>query len=255
MESLARVGLISRGTVYFLIGSLALLMAAGDKHGEATDMKGVLTNLLSKPLGTFLLSLMALGFFCYAIWRAIQAVTDSDHLGNSWKGLILRSGQMGGALSHLGLGAYAFGLMFFFKSTKGPRAERQVARFLFKLPLGDWLVGGLGLGILIFGIAQFVIAYREQFCNYIAIPRRGSRTLKSVCKFGLMARGFVFMIVGGFFVRAGLRHSSKEVGGLREAWQSLQAAPYGEFLVAIVALGLIAYAFFTAVEAAYRKQA
>jgi hypothetical protein len=255
MESLARVGLISRGTVYFLIGGLALLMAAGDKHGEATDMKGVLTNLLSKPLGTFLLSLMALGFFCYAIWRAIQAVTDSDNWGSGWQGVMMRTGQAGGALSHLGLGAYAFGLIFFFKSTRGPRAEKQVARFLFKLPLGDWLVGGLGLGILIFGIAQFVIAYREGFCRYIAFPRRGSRTLKSVCKFGLMSRGFVFMIIGGFFIKAGFKHSSNEVGGVREAWQSLQAAPYGEFLVAAVALGLIAYAFFTAVEAAYRKQA
>jgi hypothetical protein len=229
-------------------------MAAGESHGEATDMKGVLRGILSQPLGTVLLSLMALGFFCYAIWRAIQAVTDSDHLGSDWKGYFMRFGRMMGAFFHLALGAYAFGLMFFFSPTRGPRAERQLAHFLFKLPLGDWLVGGVGVGILVFGVAQFVIAYREQFCDYIDIPRRGGRTLKSVCKFGLMARGFVFMIIGAFFMRAAVKHSSREVGGLKEAWMSLQAAPYGQYLMGLVALGLIAYAFFTGVEATYRKQ-
>lgn len=254
MEALARVGLISRGTVYFLIGGLALLMAVGDSRGAATDMKGVLAGILQQPLGTFLLSIVALGLFCYAIWRAIQAITDSDLLGNGWKGYFLRFGRFMGALGHVAMGAYAFGLMFQYKSPAGPHGERKLTHILLKLPLGGWIVAGVGVGILIFGIAQFVIAYREQFCEYISIPRRGARTLKSICKFGLMARGFVFMIIGSFFLQAALKHRSREAGGLKEAWEALQAQPYGQVLVGVVASGLIAYAFFTGVEATYRKQ-
>lgn len=255
MKSLARVGLISRGTVYFLIGGLALLMAVGDSHGKATDTKGAMRNLLETPIGTFVLAVIALGLFCYAIWRAIQAITDSDHLGSDFKGYFLRFCQMCGAIFHVVLGAYAFALMFLLTSTRGPRAERQLARFVLQLPFGDWLLGGVGLGIVIFGIVQFVIALREQFCDYISIPRRGGRTLKSICKFGLIARGFVFLIIGGFFIQAAIKHSSREAGGLKEAWETLRAQPYGHALVGIVALGLISYAFFTGVEATYRKQA
>lgn len=254
MKSLARVGLISRGIVYFVIGALALLLAMGDSHGAATDTKGAFRQIMEQPLGTFLLSIVALGLFCYAIWRAVQAITDSDNLGDDWMGYGMRFGRMVGALFHIVLGAYAFGLMFMYTSTRGPRAERIFARFLLKLPLGDWIVGGVGIGIFIFGIAQFVIAWREQFCDYITIPRRGGSTLKSICKFGLMSRGFVFMIIGGFFVQAALKHSSREAGGLKEAWETLRSAPYGHALVGITAMGMIAYAFFTGVEAIYRKQ-
>ncbi len=254
MEALARIGLISRGMVYFLIGGLALLMAVGDSHGKATDTKGAMRNLLEQPFGTFLLSVIALGLFCYAIWRAIQAITDSDHLGSDFKGYCIRSGRMAGAVFHVVLGAYAFALMFLLTSTRGPRTETLLARFLLKLPMGDWLLGGVGAGILIFAIAQFVIAWREQFCDYISIPVRGGRTLKSICKFGLVARGFVFLIIGSFFIQAALKRSSREAGGLKEAWETLRTQPYGHALVGIVALGLIAYAFFTGVEATYRKQ-
>lgn len=254
MQSLARLGLISRGTVYFIIGVLALLLALGDSNGEATDTKGAFHQIMEQPLGVFLLAFLALGLFCYALWRAVQAVTDSDHLGSDLTGYALRFGRMMGALSHILLGGYAFGLVFLLTSARGPQAERQLARFLLNLPLGNWILGGVGIGILIFGIAQFVIAWREQFCEYISIPRRGGRTLKWICKFGLMSRGFVFMIIGGFFMQAALKDSSSEAGGLNQAWEALRTQPFGQALVGVVALGMISYAFFTGVEAVYRKQ-
>ncbi len=136
-----------------------------------------------------------------------------------------RFGRIMGGLFHLGLGLCHRIDVSVCEHTWSK--SRTAARKIFFLtPAWGWLVAGVGVGILIFGVAQFVIAHRELFCEYIAIPRKGARTLKSICKFGLMARGFVFMIVGVFFSSRGDQTFVEGSWGPKGAWQSLQAAPY-----------------------------
>jgi hypothetical protein len=115
-------------------------------------------------------------------------------------------------------------------------------------------LGCVAIGILIFGLAQVVIALREYFLDIINIPQNRKKYLMPVCKFGLVARGFVFMIVGVFFLSAAYYHDSHEAGGLKQAWIALAKQPIGWVWVSIVAVGLIAYAGYCAVEAVYRRR-
>ena len=74
-----------------------------------------------------------------------------------------------------------------------------------------------------------------------------------ICRFGLIARGVVFLIIGGFLIVAAWRFSSGDVVGLQGALQTLQQQPYGWILLAVVALGLCAFGIYSLIEARYRR--
>lgn len=250
---LARVGLLSRGAVYILVGVLALLVALHGPGGKATDVLGAMRELVRKPLGTLLLITIASGLLCYAVWRLLDGIFDYDEYGRRWDGIVVRVGQIVGGVVHIAFGAYGLNLIFLFKRTTLRPSEQRLARWLFAWPYGDYLVGLVGFAVLVFGVAQFVISWREAFRHYMEIPMARERILVPLCKWGLMARGIVFSLIGTFFFNAALTHSSHEAGGFKKAWAALREQPFGELWMAFVALGLIAYGLFSAAEARYRK--
>jgi hypothetical protein len=71
LDRLARLGFVAKGLVYALIGILAFQVAMGDT--ERTDQKGALQAIAEKPGGGFVLWLMVVGFFAYALWRFSEA--------------------------------------------------------------------------------------------------------------------------------------------------------------------------------------
>src|SRR5215203_5810791 len=72
VEMLGRVGLVARGTIYILIGILALQMAFGDAARSA-NQKGAFHAIASQPFGAVLLWVIAFGLVGYALWQALAA--------------------------------------------------------------------------------------------------------------------------------------------------------------------------------------
>src|SRR4051812_17233364 len=91
LETLTRIGFLSKGVVYLLLGSLAV-MAALHKGGQTTDQKGVIQFIAGKPFGELALSLIAAGLTGYAIWRFVCAISDVEGKGSDAKGLAARMG-------------------------------------------------------------------------------------------------------------------------------------------------------------------
>jgi len=69
----------------------------------------------------------------------------------------------------------------------------------------------------------------------------------------LTARGVVFGIIGFFLVQAALNSNANEARGLSGALRALEQQSYGQWVLGIVALGLIAYGFYMLVLARYRR--
>lgn len=141
----ARVGYAARGIVYLLVGGLAAL-AAFSQGGQTTGSKGALTRLLSAPMGEVLLGALALGLTGYALWRCIQAITDTDHHGNGPKGLVIRASLAVSAVTHILLAVFAVRLIVTLSGSgsKGGGSE-GAAGWLMSQPFGRWLVGAVGL--------------------------------------------------------------------------------------------------------------
>jgi hypothetical protein len=249
---LARSGYAARGVVYLIVGGLAVLAALG-QGGQTTDTEGALTTLLAQPFGKILLAMVAVGLIGYALWRVVQALADVDHHGTDPKGLAIRGGLLVSAVTHTLLAVFALSLIFGWGSGGGDSGARNWTAWLLQQPFGRWLVGLIGLAIVGAGIAHMIKGYRARFGRFLQMDAATLDKVSPVCRFGLIARGVVFVIIGGFLIVAAVEFSSAEARGLQGALETLQQQPYGWILLGIVALGLVAFGVYSLIEAWYRR--
>ncbi|HEX4716485.1 MAG TPA: DUF1206 domain-containing protein, partial [Ktedonobacteraceae bacterium] len=111
MTTLARMGYAIKGVVYVVIGVLALLLATG-LGGSATDQTGALKAIYGSPLGEgfgrFLMVVITIGLFAFALWSLVQAIFDTEGKGRQAKGIIARIGYAAVGVTYglLGYAAY-----------------------------------------------------------------------------------------------------------------------------------------------------
>lgn len=252
-KGMARLGYASRGVVYLIVGGFAILAAVGG-GGDTKGTKGALQSLLGEPFGMVLLGLIALGLFAYAAWRAVQAIADADGHGTDAKGLAIRGGLAVSAVTHTLLAIFAVSLMFGGGGSGGGDQGTQtwVAKLMGE-PYGVWLVGLIGAAIAGAGIAHAIKGAKAKFEKRFKPGYDKMGWVRPVCRFGLVARGVVFLIIGGFFVHAAWTYDPSKAKGLSGALASLQQQPFGQILLGIVALGLLAFGIYSIVEAVYRR--
>src|SRR3954470_770826 len=85
IERLARLGYISVGAVYAIIGGIAAAAALHGGH-RTPDKRDAFFFIIEKPFGNALLLVIAAGLAGYAIWRLSAGVFDSDRRGSDAKG-------------------------------------------------------------------------------------------------------------------------------------------------------------------------
>ncbi|MDN3525437.1 DUF1206 domain-containing protein [Halomonas sabkhae] len=250
---LARMGYASRGVVYLLVGGLAALAACG-QGGQAEGSRGALQSLLGAPFGKVLLGIIALGLLSYSMWRAIQALKDADHHGKSAKGLAIRGGLLVSAVTHTLLAFYAVSLMFRLSGSAGQGGGSSgLVSWLLQQPLGRWLVGVIGLAIIGAGLAHVIKGVKAKFDKHFRMPSAVQVWAYPVCRFGLVVRGVVFVIVGCFFLMAAYQISPSEAGGTEEVFNTLRAQVFGQWLLGFVATGLFAFGIYSVLASIYRR--
>jgi len=252
MKHLGWVGCLARSMVYFLLGLLALLTAVGSSYGATTDESGVFRKILEQRYGPNILLAIAVGLLCYAIWRFVQTVQDRDRYGRGWYGMGVRAGLFGSGLAHAFFGLYALNLVFAWTHTTLV-GERVMAKWMMMQPFGRAFLFVIGIAVVVTGFIQFTRAFSGAFARDLRL-KRNKRWLMNICRFGLIARGTVFTIIGTFLMQAAWKSRSREAGGLHKAWETLRGQPYGNYLVATVAAGFMAFALFGLIEGFYRKR-
>jgi membrane protease YdiL (CAAX protease family) len=154
---LARAGLAARGVIYILIGWVAILVAIGHSSQEA-DQQGALQLLASKPYGLASLWLLGIGFACYALWRASEAAFGvTGDRGSA--GARLKS--LGRALAYAGFAYLTFKVI---SGSRGSQSQRQqdLTATAMQHPAGRWLVGLVGLVVVIVGAVLAVEGVRRR---------------------------------------------------------------------------------------------
>ena len=251
---LARIGHVASALVYATIGTLAAQAALGD-GGQTTDVHGALRAVLHAPLGRILLVICAVGFAGNGLWRLVDATTDAEQHGPGLKRAVGRLRSVGVALAQGALALAAFRLAADGHDSGGHGSSRVAARLL-DLPGGQWLTFAVGVGVIGYGLYQLyrgAIAKLDSRLNLAELPRGTSRWVIPVCRIGIAARGVVAGLVGVLLVRAGLHHDAGEAGGIRESLEMV--AQTGHWPLAVVAVGLIAFAVYQLVRARYRRLA
>ena len=129
----------------------------------------------------------------------------------------------------------------------------MVAKWVLMHPLGNFVLELAGAIVILSGTVQFASAFSGAFLRDVHIPGRRARVLVPLCRFGLIARGVVFVIIGSFFFQSGWKMRSREAGGLSKAWDTLHQQPFGSVVLGAVAAGFIAFAVFGFIEGFYRR--
>lgn len=255
IELAARVGYGARGFVYLSVGVL-ILLASVDLIGGAVGTKGALDWLAQRPLGRLWALLIGLGLAAFVMWRVLQAVFDADHEGLSWNGLGTRMSQLFSGLSYAALAVAAFGLMAGAPADaprEGVAQSQARAAAVLALPLGRWLLVAAGLAIFAIGVSNVVKAWRDDFTEYLACSDRMCRRVAPLARAGHVARGLAYLPLASLVVLAGLDDRASEVTSFGSALEAVERQPAGPWILAVAALGFVAFGAFSFIEARFRR--
>jgi hypothetical protein len=251
---LARFGYAAKGLVYAVIGSLALRQALGF-GGKTTGTGGAVESAGGLPFGGVLLGVLAVGLVGYAVWKLTQAISDTEDKGSDWKGILRRVGYAGSGLIHVGLAFTAAQILA--GSPSGGSSDGWTARVLaFQPPVGQILIGFVGLGVLGVSLYQLHAAYKAKFRGDLKLGEMSAaeeRWTTRAGRIGTASRAVVIGVAGLFVVLAAYRSDPSETRGLGGALNAVAQQTFGPYLLGAVALGLLAYAAFMFLVARYRR--
>lgn len=243
LDHAVRAGLVAYGVVHLMIAWLALQLAFGDQSGSASST-GALHELAQQPFGEVLIWLVAIGMFLLVVWRLLEAALghrDEDGGKRTRKRLM----SLGKAVIYGSIGVSALQVAIG-SGSKGGGSDSTTAK-LMDLPAGQWIVVGVGLAIIGYGVSLVVRAWNDKFAEHLDAKGKSGDSGSAYLMFGKVgynAKGLAIGIIGGLFVYAGVTHEAKKSGGLDQALQKVLEQPFGPYLLAAMAAGIGCYGLF-----------
>lgn len=241
-ERAARLGYVVRGIIYGTMGVLALGLAVGLDSGS-TDQRGTLAPLGENPVGRLFLFVVVVSLFAYAGWGLIRAIYDPLHRGDDPPGIASRIGFAWSGLNYAALAVFATGLLFGGTKRGSGDGVQQIVGWALQLPAGGVIVTVAGVIGILGGLGQFADAYKAGFRGDLKrnqMTRAQRITVDGLGRFGMVARGVIFSVVGIFILIAGLHHEANDAHSFGPAFSALAREPLGHVLLAVVALGFVA---------------
>ena len=251
LKKLALVGYTAHGLVYGLVGMLAV--SAAMSKSRAKGEEGVWHAFLDQPLGQMLLILMGCGLLAYAVFRTVEAIGD----GNKSKGIVHRAGAMMSAFANAVLGVTALGAAVpaAKKAVGGSgHSAKSLTADALSQPFGEWLVGFVGVLLILVGIFQISLAWSLKFKEKMRLEPMSSSEQRWATRagvVGIIARALVFIVTGGLIVRAGFNENPTQAGSMQAALQAVESQ--GSWYLLLLAAGLIVYAIYQFFLARYAE--
>jgi hypothetical protein len=254
MRLLARAGLAARGIMYVIVGWIAVEIAFGRSRQQA-DRTGALHSIGSTPVGGVLLWLLVIGFTGMALWSLSEAWSGAS--GPDGRKASKRLAALARAVIY---GVIAYGVLkYALGEGSPPSSDTQsvdLTATLLRHPGGQALVVVIGLGFIGGGLFLAYLAWRKEFRRDLELGRMRARTRRVVewlGEFGGIARGIVFLTVGIFLVVAAVDAQPQQAKGLDSSLRALAALPLGQWLLVLVAIGLIMFGLFSCAEAKWLR--
>ncbi|WDZ82236.1 DUF1206 domain-containing protein [Micromonospora cathayae] len=253
LETLARVGFIGYGIVHLLFAWLALQIAFGGS-GQDGDQSGAMRTLADQPMGKFALVAIAIGLLAMAIWQGLEAAVG--HRAERGKERVMeRVASAGRTVVYL---YFAWTAWKVFSDANSNSADKQEALTgeLMTSSGGRWLVGLAGLGLAAIGIGLVVYGLIKRFEKHLKTGEMNPKTRKLARRLGIagyVAKGAAYAIAGLLIIIAAINYDPEKARGLDAALRTLREQPYGQFLLALMALGIAAFGAYCFLQSRYRK--
>ena len=253
LELLARAGFVGYGIIHLLFAWVALQLAFGGSRQEG-DQSGALQTLAGNGAGKVLLVAIAIGMLALAVWQAFEAIIGES--GEQTRSAIAERVVSGvRAVLYLWLAWYAIRIV---RGNKASMADSQQSRSssLMDSTGGRWLVGLVGLVVVGVGVGIFIYGLRKMFLKRLHTEQMTFAVRKAVRRLGMagyMAKGVAYAISGVLVVSAAVTYDPDKARGLDAALKTLARHDWGDWLLALIALGIAAFGVYCFAQAKYRK--
>lgn len=241
----ARAGFGLYGVVYLVLAWLTFQLALGDRPDRVSG-KGALHQLAEQPLGGTVLWCAVGGFAALVVWDGFRTFSP-------------RRDARGRVNSVCRAGAFAcFALVAAQVALTGENDEHTqgwTAQFL-GLPGGRWIVAGVGLAIVVFGGYSVTKGFSDRWRHEIDVEGRTGlpgAALTWLARGGYVSRGVAIGVVGGFVTWAAWSYDAAKSAGLDQALGRLRGAPYGPWLLMLVAVGFGCWGAFQLAKVRYLR--
>ena len=258
LENLARVGLIAYGIVHLLIAWLALQLAWGGGGGSA-DQSGALATLAEQPFGKPPLWVLALGLVALALWQLGEVLRHRAGLqstGDARKKAVTKIVKsVAKTVMFLALAVLAF--RYATGGGQSSSGQQQTVSGVFAWPGGRFLVGIAALVII--GVGGYLVhkGLTKRFLKEIDTAQATAaqqRTIERLGQVGYPAKGVAIGLVGALLGWAAITFDPAKATGLDGALRTVLDAPFGKWLLSLVALGIAAYGVFCFFRARYPQR-
>lgn len=247
-------GWAAKGVVYVALAWIVLQSAFGAAPQESSTT-GALRLIAQTVPGSIALVVLGLGLVAYAVGRVLEVtVLAGPQIEGKDK---VQAGVL--SLVYLALALTAFSIVGVAASSGsggGGSTEQQGSAFLLGLPGGQILVGLIGVALAAIGVYEAYKGVKKKFFNTLRTPAMTPGVRSATDKIGTAAyvtKGFIFVLLGYFFVQSALQYDPDAARGLDAALQAVAQSGYGKVILPLVALGLLAYGVFAFIEARYRR--
>lgn len=253
---LIRAGFLARALTYGVIGALALALAVGAGSEPASpSQQGALALIASAPLGRVALVVIAAGLLAYALWKIVQGIFGRGPEGGGSRGLTDRAGNLAGGVCYMAFFGVAVRVLAG-SGGSGSSQPKQAAHGVLDWPGGEVLVGIAGGVLVAISLSQVYDAIRCRFLddNKLGQMNQAERRLLAWAgRIGLVTRALVFALIGYFLIRTAVEFNAGKALGVDGALAEVHRQPFGPWLLAFVAIGLLVFAAFSVFEARYRR--
>lgn len=252
----AKMGLIAKGLVYCLVGILAFMSAfeLGNKQSDDADKKGVFNFIQHQWGGKALLAMIILGLLCYAIWRLVQAIADTENKGKDVKGISRRLRYVFSGLIYSSLAMAGVKMLLHRSGSGSDNSNETMVSELLQKPFGQWLVGIVAAMMAGNGIYQLYYGFSEKYRKHIRglhIDSTADAILTRSGKIGYSARGIVWLLIAWLIIKAAIHANAAEAGDTATAFQFLENGAYGSMLLGALGFGLLCYGVYNFIRARY----
>jgi hypothetical protein len=254
VEGLTRIGFGVRGLIYLVMGLIAIQVVLGVRSAPS-GKQGVLELIGAQPFGRILLLIVIIGLAGYALWGVIRAIFDPLNLGTDVEGLMQRFAFLINAGIYASLIAPTYGYLTGGASASSNNSQtQQSVSTIMSMPWGRWLVGIGGIIVIGVGLAQIFKGFSHNFDKQFQLydlNHQQSVWIKRIGRFGIVARGVVIALIGVFLALAAYNFNPEQARGIGGALTALVRQPYGPWLLAVVAAGLISFGIYSITGAAW----
>lgn len=259
IDRLARLGFCARGVVYIVVGLIALQIAGGEQEaGDEASKDGALREIVGRSYGRPLLIVLAIGLGGYAVWRATEAAFGKRDEDDERKRTAKRAGSAAKAVLY---GAFLVSTLSLIadpnpERSGGNEEESTATARVLEVSGGRWLVGAIGVAII---IGSGYVAYRglaQKFDKRLDTSDMGGvegRVIDVLGTVGMAARGLVFGVAGFLVLKAAIDFDPEQAKGLDGTLKVMAQRTYGQLLLTVTSVGIIAYGLYSFAEARYRQ--